>query len=384
MSKHKKKSSAGRKPIVKSEEMRPYEKLVLLMSESDKQYCIDQARQGVELIDITRKVYKNDKLDGRSNEGIAVRTVLIEADVGYKSKSVYERRAADYLKGPEKEYIKQHIENAQNAMEIARTLFPSRRLEQNSVEVIEVQKYALSINPQAFKSGEIIVDTADYAAPDTFNKMLRLINRCTCEKMETERLESAKRRQIEKVMTYMGSPRFVYTIKGYIKLDERELFEMEFVRSTWDKPDLHSDDINLTINLCQEYVEQARVSATMAKLQSELDLTAQRQGDDRVKVSIAIVEALKEQGDIRNKSIERQRRINEDLNDKRKNRLDQKNKTNQSISVIIEQMKDEEGRTRMARYAQMLRGELKSETERLGGLENFHAQIFGVNGDDIA
>ena len=57
---------------------------------------------------------------------------------------------------------------------------------------------------------------------------------------------------MEKLLTYLSSPRFVGNYDSYNSSIDKELFEAEFVRSVWDKPDLTIDEINLYINVCMD------------------------------------------------------------------------------------------------------------------------------------
>ena len=42
------------------------------------------------------------------------------------------------------------------------------------------------------------------------------------------------------------------------KVEDQELFEAEFIRATWDKPDLSADEVNLYVNVCVDYINQQK------------------------------------------------------------------------------------------------------------------------------
>ena len=48
---------------------------------------------------------------------------------------------------------------------------------------------------------------------------------------------------------FLGAPRFIQVINTYSGSEDRRLFEAEFIRSVWDKPDLTSEELNLYINV---------------------------------------------------------------------------------------------------------------------------------------
>ena len=49
------------------------------------------------------------------------------------------------------------------------------------------------------------------------------------------------------------------------------MFEAEFVRATWDKPDLTSDEINLYINVCIDYIHLKNIQSAINKLNRMFD-----------------------------------------------------------------------------------------------------------------
>lgn len=119
-------------------------------------------------------------------------------------------------------------------------------------KVILIQEYVAIFDPLAFR--EKFEEEGDYSPPGTFKKCLKLISEATNQDLDEEKVSNIQRRNTEKILTYLKSPRFLMTIRCYSLQEEKKLFEHEFVRTTWDKPDLTADEINLCINLCQEYI----------------------------------------------------------------------------------------------------------------------------------
>ena len=60
-------------------------------------------------------------------------------------------------------------------------------------------------------------------------------------------------------------------MNNYASPDDMELFKAEFIRSTWDKYDLTSDEINLYINVCTDYIQLKNISHQIEKLNIMFD-----------------------------------------------------------------------------------------------------------------
>ncbi len=62
-------------------------------------------------------------------------------------------------------------------------------------------------------------------------------------------------------------------INSYITRQNRDLFESDYIRNTWDKPDLTSDELNLYVNVCMDYVNIKEIEQQKQKLNLMFDDT---------------------------------------------------------------------------------------------------------------
>ena len=65
---------------------------------------------------------------------------------------------------------------------------------------------------------------------------------------------------VESCIRFLGAPRFIQVINTYTSGSDRKLFEAEFIRTVWNKPDLTSDELNLYINVCMDYIHLKNIS----------------------------------------------------------------------------------------------------------------------------
>jgi hypothetical protein len=54
-------------------------------------------------------------------------------------------------------------------------------------------------------------------------------------------------------------------------MKDRVLFEEEFIRLTWDKPDLSADELNLYMNVCKEIINLEVIGKHLNKLNEQFD-----------------------------------------------------------------------------------------------------------------
>ena len=93
-----------------------------------------------------------------------------------------------------------------------------------------------------------------------------LVNDYTNNELVESELKAIEKKCMESLLKFLRSPRFSQIISNYTKEEDRELFEAEFIRASWDKPDLSADEVNLYVNVCVDYINLKNISAHMEKL----------------------------------------------------------------------------------------------------------------------
>ena len=86
------------------------------------------------------------------------------------------------------------------------------------------------------------------------------------EEIDEKQVSRGEMDNIESTMKFLAAPRFIQVINTYTSVDDRKLFEAEYTRSVWDKPDLTSDELNLYINVCMDYIHLKNISKAINKL----------------------------------------------------------------------------------------------------------------------
>ena len=149
-------------------------------------------------------------------------------------------------------------------------------------------------------------------------------------------------------------------INSYVTKQSRELFESEYIRSTWDKPDLTSDELNLYVNVCMDYVNLKEIEQHKQKLNLMFD-----DAQDQQEFTIRLTEILKTKSEEYNQCASRMDKLITKLNGDRAKRVASKNEQNASILNIVQLFQEEEERAIMVKMAEMQKQIIKKEADDL-------------------
>jgi phage gpG-like protein len=160
-------------------------------------------------------------------------------------------------------------------------------------------------------------------------------------------------------------------------MKDRILFEAEFVRATWDKPDLTSDEINLYINVCVDYIHLKNISSHIEKLNQMFN-----EVEDQQDMTVRLAEVLKSKTDEYDKCEKRMESLIKKLNGDRAERLKNRRQENATILSLVRNFQVEEERKRMIQLAEMQKKLVEEETVRLDDMDSWKARILGISKQD--
>lgn len=327
-----------------------------------------------DLIVLTQKTFNNDTIDGRSKEGRAVKEFLVEAGLQYKTR-VQQKVKDVELTDSQKEFIAQYADDGLSSMKIAELLFPEEKLTPLSKPVRVVFAYLKELGK--VKETETAMYTK-YAAPESISKIIEMINQFAGQNIEEEKMNMQIKNQVEATKIFLHSPRFIYQVNSYSSQEDRDLFEAEYIRSVWDKPDLTSDEINLYIALNMEYINQKYISAAISKLNKMFDDI-----DSHNEMAMKLTEAIKVKTDEYDKCQKRIESLVKKLQGDRATRMKDKVAANASILSLIRAFQDKEERDRMIRIAEMQKEEVEEEADKLESMSEFKARVLGISKSDV-
>ena len=220
--------------------------------------------------------------------------------------------------------------------------------------------------------------TSLYKPPETDEDLLKKIIESTHEELDIEKLSHEQRECIKSLRRFLKAPRLKMIINGYTSLEDRELFEHEYVRSTWDKPDLTSDELNLYLNVCTDYISLKNISRQIEKLNIMFDeIESERE------LTVRYAEVLKTKNDEYDKCEKRMESLIKKLNGDRAERIKNRHKENATILSLVRSFQVEDERNRMLEIADMQKTIVENEAESLESMDSWKARILGIDKNQI-
>lgn len=220
-----------------------------------------------------------------------------------------------------------------------------------------------------------------YRPPKASNKIIWKVNAAKHEANLVEgKLNNFQLKCIESLKAYLHNHRFVATINAIRSSEEKNLFESEFINGTWDKPDLNSEELNMYITLCSDYVLLKQIKEQLDLLNDELKDSVQ---DEDKTIKVALTEAFGKKASEYDSCAKRIKSLQEALSGARSKRMDSTTRLNSSLSAFVEKWKDEEERRKMILIAKARDIKLANEIDRLDDEAEYIARIMGISKEEI-
>lgn len=347
----------------------------MTLDDDQKQWLRENYLVTTDLIELTRQLFMNDKLDGRTKEGRAVRQFLISESLEYNTtqKDIH----VVTLNEEQKAFVVEYAGEGMTAFQIASILFPEVNMTPLSKEMLVVNDYLKAHAPSFVKSEESAAGDC-YSPPTTPLSVARKINKYTSEDLKIERLTLKEKTCLEALISFLKAPRFNVVINNYNAHEDRTLFEAEFVRATWDKPDLSADEINLYINVCVDYINLKNISKHVEKLNRMFN-----EAEEQQDMSIRLAELLKTKSEEYNQCEKRMESLIMRLSGDRAKRVASKQQENASLINLVQLFQDEEERKVMIRIADLQKRAVKEHAEEIEKMPAWKSRVLGISKGEV-
>jgi hypothetical protein len=355
------------------------------------------------LSDLTRAVFNNESIDGRSKEGRAIKEYIAEFQIGKVKVNVIKKMEPFPLSEEQKQKIKdEYKKDGFTTLIFTRNLLGDENISALHLEHRAVSDYvkflqdqddkkslrisdsgefeSINYEPSSnFKRGE--APTEQYRPPATITHAIARINKYLNYGWKEDTLKRAQLKWVESLFSYLKIFRFLYQINNYSRQEDRELFEDAFIRYTHDKDDLTQEELDQFITLSNEVVIAADIQRRIEYLRISLDDMASE--SDGRKISMSLNEAINNAQTEYNQCISRQDKLYKSLTVNRSKRIEEKRNENASILNLVYAWKQEENRERMIALAERQREALKEEVQKLSSVDEFKAIIRGIDPKEI-
>lgn len=341
------------------------------LSEEQKAIVLNEFKKNPNIIDITKKVFDDDSLDGRSKEGRAVLKYL--AENGLKAKTTKHKKVESVdLTQEQKNIIEQRFDAGWSSLQIAKDLFGDH-VKKLSKEQRTVYDYISSLSGEAPEE-----EVPAYVAPHAISRIIKKINDSTGYGLEEGKMSRHQMACCERLRVNLNNSRLVAIINNYSNPRDKELFEQEFIRLTWDKPDLTADEINLYMNVSKEIINLELITSHLQKLNDMFE-----SADDQDEMTVRLAEIIKAKSAEYHQCESRIENLTKKLQGDRGERMKNKQKENASFLSIVQLFQEEEERKNMVRIAEMQKELIQEEAKRLEGMAAWKARVLGISIEDV-
>jgi hypothetical protein len=341
---------------------------MIRLTDDQKEFILNLFKDEPNIINITKKVFEDDSLDGRSKEGRAVSKFL--AKNGLKAKTTKRPKSEDVELSEEQiERVLSMEEDGMNTSQIADLLFNKevKRLSNEWRAVNEILNQEKEVTP-----------SGGYASPQALSRIIKKINDSTGYGLEEGKMSRNQKACCDRLRINLSNSRFVAIVNNYTNVRDKELFEQEFIRLTWDKPDLTADELNLYMNVAKEIINLELITGHLQKLNDMFE-----SADDQDEMTVRLAEIIKAKSSEYHQCESRIENLTKKLQGDRGARLANKQKENASFLSIVQLFQEEEERKNMVRIAEMQKQIIKEEAQRLEGMAAWKARVLGIGIDDV-
>jgi len=332
----------------------------------DQQEWLEKHVDEMSLSKLAKGVFDDNDLDERSSEYYGVKKFV--------SKLKREPRIVHFTE-EQLDFIEGNA-GEMGPFEMAKTLFPDKAdLKPLSKETQTIKQYIDAL-------GDIATEKeGGYRPPKSFHTIVRKINVADPNAVFVSNdLSPWQRECVEALKSYFQSIRFLSFMKMIEEEDLRRMFEEEFVKAIYDKPDLNSEELNMYIQLCFEYVNIHRLEKQKTMLSRKIDETV---NEEDQKLFYTWVEMYDKREKDLSQTKTRVEKLQTNLSSTRARRLEKQAQVNESLTKFVEEWKSEEGRKRALVIAEAKRLELEGEVNRVEDFDEYIANVMGIGKDEI-
>mgnify|MGYP003996149373 FL=1 len=319
-------------------------------------------------------------LDGRTKEARELKSFLSELEIQADGSHVYHPKEIEPLTDEQKEFINNNA-GTMGGTHLGRVMHSDPSITPLDGRVRQINEHIATL-PQHVVSQNTDINTSSiYTPPKTFDKTLQLVNKYIHEKIDKKKITGRQKKEINSLMGYVSTVRFIHQISTLDSDMNKALFESSFVRYTNDKPDLTQEEVDQYIVLSTEVVIGTTIQARSERLQQLLDNAAEDSEGRRL--AMGLVQAISAAQTEYNQCVGRQHKLLGDLKEKRSDKLKSQIKESASVVHLVQMWKEEESRNKLIALAELRKKGVKKEIKKLSSMDEVKARIMGISEDEV-
>lgn len=369
----------------------PYSLQNLPVLNDDQKKIVDENWE-TEIGKLTKMITGDENQDGRSYWGKAIKIYLVGQGKTVKTtkKTI---KGETILDEAQCTFIEAN-HGVMKTMEMTKLLFPDiGKIYGTSGEFKAVYKYARNLIDSQTDIFDEPVESQEYKPPVSVQSLIGRVNEFVVNPnnhmkalYDPNFLKPFDEKNLRALMGFLRTARFKYQASSYRKFAERELFESSFIRFVYDKAsEITAGEVDLYISAASKTISLTRIERSIEGMQERVDSALAGEDDkegNKTKLSMTLVELINESHTKANQYASQLKSLIEDLDGKRKDRIDSRNSRNSSILNLFDAWIQEESRNAIIAMGIEEKVEDRAEVNRLKNVGDILGLIAGLTTDE--
>ena len=206
-----------------------------MLTDENKAFILKKINEGTQdYVVLANLLYNREDLTGRAKEAKLVRDFLITTGFVKKQEKPKPTQTIETLSKENCEFIDQNIKTKITPKQVTELIFHEKFAGLESLNIFitpeyrAVQKYIKEKYPEYLVDNESGVGDK-YSVPRSIKTVINKTNKWCAQSISEEKLSLQHRKWMEKLLTYLSSPRFVGNYDSYNSSIDKELFEAPFI-----------------------------------------------------------------------------------------------------------------------------------------------------------
>lgn len=331
-----------------------------------------------ELVKLVWPDATKEMLDGRSLHARAVSAVA----TGYAPTVITQDTALNLKPSqltPEQEEFILNNCKIMKPLQMTREIFSNPSLSPVSSEARLVTAFFRSINPAILFGDD--VPEPDYNPPTRVVHVVARIRKYvnSAKDWNESKLTPAQRKNCEALITYLHDLRFKRQIDSYEKTEDKIILESEFIKYTYNKPELEQEEISQYIVYCSLVVNEFNIKDLIEMLQTQMRV----EYDNGGRADTRTIEALESARTELNNCITKQKQLLESLTEKRSDKISKELKDKESLLNLFNTWKQQETRQQLLKIRQKDKEVRRKELHEIEEMSELKQRVLGLSIDEI-
>ena len=198
------------------------------------------------------------------------------------------------------------------------------------------------------------------------------------------KLTQQEKDYVESLFKCFRNYRFKKTIQGFLKKEDRELFEFQYMSYCWTKEEMSESDIQTCITIASDYVTLAQAKRQKDALDVIIDdALAKKGGGEKTKIEEGMYEMADKLQALADTTMMRIKQMTTALEGTRNERIKLMTDKNRSILVLVEAIKKEDSRKELLKQGELEQKALSAEIEKVEKANDYIARLYGISKQEL-